>query len=154
MFGVLKNEKKDSIANNETFILNSYKCKVVALKKNQGIADVYFDLPRNFSVDSLSVALLQKTKLKKSIATISLILNSKKDEEGMYKLNFVLCNSNKIVQLPTTHNYLVQLSKNWINEDLVFNYMSKDFAVISREANTPFGGKTFYKWKDCGFKEL
>ena len=113
VFGLVRNEKIDSIANNEIYTINNYNCKAIVFKKNKNVADLFFNLPPKFSVDSLSVAVLQKTKLKKTIAAMSFILNSKNDEEGMYKLNFVLCNANKIVQLPTTHNYLVQLSKNW-----------------------------------------
>ena len=154
IFGVVKNDRKDSIANNEIIVINHYQCKLVSFKKNKNIADIVFNIPTNFTVDSLSTLILAKTKLKKINASFRFTLSSKNDNEGDYKLNFVLCSSNKLVQLPTQHNYLVQLSKNWINEDLLFHYQSKDFAVISRETNTPFGGKTFYKWNGCSFKEL
>ncbi len=154
VFGVIKNDRKDSIVNNEIIVTNNYKCKLISFKKGKNIDAVVFDIPKNFSVDSIATSFIEKTKLNKTVAAIRLLLSSKNDNEGDYKFNFVLCNSIKIVQLPTQHNYLVKLSKNWVNEDLLFHYQSKDFAVISRETNTPFGGKTFYKWKDCSYKEL
>ncbi len=153
-FGVLKNDRKDSLVNSELTSVNYYKCRLVAFRKNKYVDDLVFNAPRNFSVDSMATSILQKTNLKKTVAVFRLLLSSKDDHEGDFKLNFVLCNANKLVQLPSLHSYLLKVSKNWVNEDLLFHYQSKDFAVISREQNTPFGGKTFYKWNGCGFKEL
>jgi hypothetical protein len=152
LWGVIKNNKVDSIANNEVLIKNNYECAFKAIEKSKLLSTSIFTIDNDKKIDSLIFKVIDKVKLNKTFCGIELhCYNTKDTAREFYTFTNIFCQSKKLCSLPITHNYSYNTNLPFPTSFLAFN-KNKFLLKTNYGRMMPETIVEEYKWENCSIK--
>lgn len=103
LFGLLRNERKDSFINNELQSKDNFIAAMQIVKAGKKNNSVEFKIPPyNVYLDSITSMLLTKPKLRHSNGVIQLELTSTKHNSTFIQYHFIVCSNYQLALLTET----------------------------------------------------
>jgi hypothetical protein len=153
IWGVVANNKKDSVVNDELIIKNNYECKLWAIQSGKKVAETNFEIDNKYNVDSNTIKIIEKIKLSKTLCAIEIQNISLKDTtKELYCRTFVFCKSLAIAQLPITHNYTKLPQTTFPTSSMNINkHKNKFYVVTNYQKLMPENIVETYSWKEDNY---